>query len=120
MFYFVVATLVQATPVRVSEEYSAILVGLGVVGLLATILIYFIQQNIERRDRILRSTEAILREIKENKKALSGEVHERMTYIIGEQQGEIKEVNFTNAYLETDAYDSVLHSGFFIHFSVGT
>jgi hypothetical protein len=106
-------------PIVVKETLSPTLVALGVAAIIAAIVIYFVQQANEKRETIRRSTESILKEITDNKKAFS-KIHQRVGYVIGQHEGNQKEVNYLNAYLESEAYQSIIGSGFFTHFCIDT
>ena len=48
-------------------------------------------------------------------------MHEHIVYTTTVLKGsDVKEVNYTNAYLELDAYESGLHSGFITHLSTNS
>lgn len=111
----------EQRPLVVKEEYSPILVILGVAGIIAAIGLYFLDQKLEKRNNLLRSTETILKELKDNKYYLSSDRHEHIKYIIRDtKENKNNVVDYTNAYLEIDAYESVLTSGLLTHFSVST
>jgi len=116
----------EQRPLVVKEEYSPILVILGVAGVIAAIGLYFLEQKLEKRNNLLRSTETILKELQDNKYYLSSNHHEHIKYVIrdtveSKDNKNIQNViDYTNGYLEIDAYESVLSSGLLTHFSVST
>ncbi len=111
----------------VKDEYSFLLVILALLGVIVVIVGFFIQPKSEKRNSLIRSTAAILRELDENKKSLSNDFHEHIKYnpknYIDKSTNTATEqtfVSYTDAYLEIDAYESVLASGLFTHFSEDT
>ena len=92
-----------------------------VVGIAVPLVIYIIQQWSEKRGRISRSCDAIIKEIRQNKLVTTGTKYDRIKYRVYDQSHNlIAEVDYVNAFLETDAYQSVLNSGLFTHFCVDT
>lgn len=59
-------------------------------------------------------------EIDENKCVLSGNEYQRITYKTGRKTTEQPQVSYTNAYLDLDGYQSVVHSGSFTQFKAKT
>jgi hypothetical protein len=95
-----------------------------VIPVIAAIFLFWLQQRLERRDQMRRSSDAVLKEIEETRDALVSEQEKRIRYNIvklSESKNNIKgHVDYRNIYLNTDAYDSILHSGLFTNFSVET
>jgi hypothetical protein len=94
----------------------------SVVAIIVTIVVYMHEQTKLRKETIIRSCEAILREIEENVESLTGGEYERIVYSAGKESDSIEDqrVNYTNAYLDIDAYESILFSGSFTHFASAT
>jgi hypothetical protein len=84
------------------------------------VILYLHQQNKQRSESIRRSSEAIVQEMEATKRALNSEEYEKIQYKIQISDGGQGTVKYTNAYLDTEAYKSVLHSGFFTFFSANT
>jgi hypothetical protein len=103
---------------RISETavYQTIQIIVATVAIAVIIGVYWHQQSSSRKDSIRRACDTILKELEENQTALTTEKHKRITYTTS--KGE--KLNYTNAFFDTDAYDSVLHSGLFTHFSADT
>ncbi len=99
-----------------SSQYETIQIAIATAAIIATILLYWYQQSSSRKDAIRRACDTIIKELEENKTALTTDKHKRITYATSGGDN----VNYTNAYLDTDAYDSVLHSGLFTHFTAET
>lgn len=95
-----------------------------VVPIVAALFLLWIQQYLEKRDRLRRSCEAILREIEEMKDSLLSEQEKQIRYHIVDLSGAPnnlrRQVDYRNIYLNTDAFESVLYSGLFTQFSVET
>ena len=53
----------------------------------------------------------ILSELQENKESLISNFHSRINYTPSNQPDSLKQVNYINAYLELDAYESIINSG---------
>jgi hypothetical protein len=93
----------------------------AVAAIALTLVLYAHQQSKERKEAVKRSCGAILREIEENKKLLESKEYEKIEYNIQDQlTGPNNIVKYTNAYLDSEAYKSILHSGFFTFFDVYT
>ncbi len=109
----------------VKEEQTPTLVNLTVIAVIVAIaipiIIYVLQQWIDKRDRIRRSCHAVIRELSQNKIALTDNKYKHIKYKLDKlYEDKIKYINYTNVYLESDAYQSVLNSGLFTHFSIDT
>jgi hypothetical protein len=90
----------------------------AVVSILLTVVFYFHQQATSRKEAIKRSCGAIIKEIEENEKIVAGKEYEKIVYkTIDKLTGQHNIVKYTNAYLDSEAYKSVLFSGFFTYFS---
>lgn len=93
-----------------------------------TVYLYRHGESREKNDIMRRACEAILRELQENEEALTTKRHKRIEYPIGKQSAAPvnsarsyeEGVSYTNAYLNIDAFDSILHSGIFTHFGIET
>jgi hypothetical protein len=97
---------------------------LEVIGTIVSIAIaavfYFHQQAKQRQEAIQRSSGSILREIDENKKLLENQEYEKISYPIQDKSKNQNIVKYTNVYLDSEGYQSILHSGFFTYFSSNT
>lgn len=91
----------------------------AVVSIALTIIFYFHQQTKQRKEAIKRSCGSIIKEIDENKKLLESKEYEKIEYNLNSKLRPNK-IKYTNAYLDSEAYKSVLHSGFFTFFSTNT
>jgi hypothetical protein len=94
---------------------------IAVASILLTVIFYFHQQSTSKKEAIKRSCGAIIKEIEENKKILGSNEYEKISYKTNSQptiQNSI--IKYTNAYLDSEAYKSVLYSGFFTFFSAKT
>jgi hypothetical protein len=104
-----------------SEKYIGwwqVAVAVASIGL--TVYFYFHQQKKERKEAIKRSSEAILQEMEGTNRALNSEEYEKIEYRIQNGPKGQCEVKYTNVYLDNEAYESVLYSGFFTFFSANT
>jgi hypothetical protein len=116
----------EQKPLMVHDVFSPILIIIGTLGAAAVFAVYFLERSLEKRNNLDRSTNAILRELRENQNVLSGDFYEQIKYTIKNavKQDEHSSIqffiNYTNAYLEIDSYESVLYSGLFTHFSLIT
>lgn len=95
---------------------------LSVLAIIVTVGVYMHEQNKLRKETIIRSCDSILREIQENVESLTAAKYEKITYTASKDINSTEEqvVNYTNVYLDSDAYDSVRFSGSFTHFSSET
>lgn len=82
--------------------------------------IFLLEEQIRRGERIRRSRRTILREVRETKDSLLEE-EKRIRYYVDEPKLSPitirRRVDYRNAYVITDAFDSVLHSGLFTYFA---
>jgi hypothetical protein len=86
-------------------------IGAAILGVIIDMLSKSQENKKQQKDII----KAVLNELKENKKTLFGNVHERINYVISKTYGTTKQVGYVNAYLELDTYESVLRSGLIKH-----
>lgn len=103
-------------PPNNSQLLNYIYVYLSAVAIVAMILLYFYQRWSTRRD----SCHAIMSEIDENKYVLTSNYYQRITYKSGRNTSKQQQVRYTNAYLDLDGYQSVVHSGVFTQFKADT
>jgi len=89
---------------------------LSVLAVIVTIVVYMHEQSKIRKETLKRSCDALQREIKENKVTLTTGEYKNVNYALNDDQY----VNYTNAYLDKDAYESVLFSGSFSFFTAIT
>lgn len=107
-------------PLQVEERYSVPLVALTTLAIIASVALYYYQENRSKKEKIERSRRAILKEVLQNKKALTSNVHDHIAYTTKTRTNGQKIVEYTNAYLEADSYNSVLYSGLLTYFSIPT
>jgi hypothetical protein len=115
-----IINLVDAT-----NKFQTVISALAII---ISILIYMREQSRQRIETIKRSSEAILKEIDENEHVLRGGNYEKITYTVEDKlleqnktsDNQVVVVNYTNAYLDMDAYQSIVFSGSFTHFSAST
>ena len=100
--------------------YSQLEVIGTIVSIAVAAVFYFHQQAKQRKEAIQRSSEAILQEIKENKRLLENKEYEKINYTIQGKSNGQNIVKYTNVYLDIEGYQSILHSGFFTYFSSKT
>jgi hypothetical protein len=105
----------SSQPIRVEEVWTPYLVIIGIITIIATIAIVYFQEKKQTKNTIHLSQRTILREITENRKFLMENENKHITY--NTKKGS---VNYTNGYLEFEAYLSVLYSGYFTRFSPDT
>jgi hypothetical protein len=97
-------------------------VALAVAAIVISILVYRHKEVSDRNSILQRSYQTLLMELEENRPALeSGAKHQRITYLLppGGNYG-INEVNYTNAFLDIDGFESILYSGNITHFPTET
>jgi len=94
----------------------------GAIGV--SFFLYWRQQRNERNGILKRSQQTILRELKENEEAITKRyTHESYTITRVDKITKIVskiEINYTNAYLDSDAYASILNTGSFTHLPLET
>ena len=90
----------------------------SVITIAVSIGLYWHQQASNRKNIIKNACETISRELEENRTSL--ETRNHIKYTIDEGATEAQRVDYTNARLDTDAYESVLHSGLFTNFKKET
>jgi hypothetical protein len=105
---------------RVEDVYSGYIFGISFIAIIATLVFLYVQQVRERHDMIRRACLAILREMKENKETLTGTKFPHIMYNVNSASNNEERVNYTNAFLDLNAYESIVYSGYFTHFSVDT
>lgn len=93
--------------------FVAILGGVGI-----PILLYRRKEYQTKKDLLIRTSQSMLREIEHNELAITGQ--SGYTIIERNIDGNTTGIKFTNAFLDTDSYDSVISSGHFIQFQVET
>jgi hypothetical protein len=94
---------------------------LSVAAVIATVAVYWREQSKIRNETIKRSCDALLHEIEINQQTIVSDKYEHITYTLEKNPaGKQISVNFTNAFLDIDAYQSILFSGSFTHFTVDT
>jgi hypothetical protein len=86
---------------------------LAVAAIVISIYIYRHKEVSDRNNVLQRSYQTLLMELEENKPALEpGAKHQRVRYPLPSgNEDDIKEVSYTNAFLDVDAYESILYSG---------
>jgi hypothetical protein len=107
--------------VPVEDKWSFYILILGLITILvtaSTVATDMVLKSQEWKNERNDTINVILNELQENKKALLSNVHSRINYVIEDSQLNIKEINYINAYLELDAYESVLHSGLIKHLPI--
>jgi hypothetical protein len=110
--------------------YALLQTVIGVLGVIAgvgiALYVYWREQKETKLDTISRSCQAILWELADNKKALSRDEHQKISYHIGKPADEKAEHNYethvlyTNAYLYDEAYRTLINSGSFSYFEPDT
>jgi len=107
-------------PEVVSDPEVALLsrdaIYIAIAAIAVAMFLYYYQRWRERTD----SCHAIMREIDENKDVLTSSDYRRITYKTRHNTIEISHIRYTNAYLDLDGYQSVVHSGFFTQFEADT
>jgi hypothetical protein len=103
---------------------------IGAVGVVAgagiALYLYWREQKETKLDTISRSCQTILWELADNKKALTGDKHQKISYHIAKSADENAEhknetlVLYTNAYLHDEAYRTLINSGSFSYFDPDT
>lgn len=110
-----------ATVFAIEQTIIALFVGVGII--VATISIYWHQQSSDKKNTTRHATDGLLRELKEIKYTMLSESSRTHHPTEETKTGAIKiqkDVNYTNTYMATDAYDSVLFSGLLTHFTEET
>lgn len=109
--------------IKVEEKWSFYLFILALITTVAAVIGIFavklFDTNRQRR-QTYEALSSILRELKENKKALTGTVHEHIVYYTEGNFEDRIQVSYTNAYLELESYESVHHSGLIAHTEIDT
>jgi hypothetical protein len=115
----------EGSSAYMSDIRDTILSVLGIgVPIIGAMFLFWFDMHRTRQDTLRRSCGTVIRELRETKDALLGEQHQRIRYHVEDKtQHPVKtqnKVDYTNAILGSDAYDSVIHSGLFTHFSEET
>lgn len=113
----VTTDLLQQQDTSINLFQSWLQVALAVAAIVISIFIYRHKEVSDRNNLLQRSYKTLLMELEENKPALEPDAkHQRVKYPLpSSKEGDIKEVNYTNAYLDVDAYESILYSGNITH-----
>ena len=99
---------------------------LGVIAIISSIGVYWHEQSKSRRETIIRSCKAVLMEIQENKNLVAQQAN-KIEY--PNNRDNLNNLNnntvpqkiiYTNAYLDTAAFDSLTNAGSFTHLSSKT
>lgn len=110
----------SVSPTQFSENWNTFLVVMpGFLGVIVPLAIYILKQNKERKDLLIRATTSVSREIAGNEAALRGD-KEYQVIKYDTTGKEPQHVRYTNAFLDDDAYNSVVASGQFNHLLVDT
>ncbi len=112
-----VTNINSQSTVPVEDKWSRYLLIFTALTVAVTVITFLILYGRDKHKDSLESMiarELILNELLENKKALLTDVHERIKYATSDANN-IREVNFINAYLEVDAYQSIINSGYLKH-----
>jgi hypothetical protein len=99
------------------NDYNGIL---SVIAILVGIIIFFYQQHSDKKqkekelhDMIRQFCQTILNDIKEIRKHITVAGHTKVNW-------EPKKIEYTQVFISTNVYQSVLHSGVFTHFETDT
>ena len=90
-----------------------IAMSLTAISIVATISLYWYKEKKDQKQAIERSKRAIKKEIEENKIGLQDEKF-LISYLKKYQNKNDLHVNFSNYYFDTTAFDSIVHSGYFV------
>ena len=84
---------------------------LAILGVIITIVLYWHTQRSDLNDRLLRAYKTILSEVKNHIKSFSTRPHVTRGLLKPDKSGRIIRIDFVNAYFNTDAFASLVHSG---------
>lgn len=86
---------------------------LAAISIIATIALYWYKDKKDQKQVIERSKRSIKKEIEENKIGLQNEAF-LVSYVKKYKTKDDFHVNFSNYYFDTTAFDSIVHSGYFV------
>jgi hypothetical protein len=93
---------------------------ISIISLSVSIIFYLYNQSSQRISAIRRASDALIQEIEENKNILDSKRFKKIEYPISTGNAAPKLIRYTNAYLDLEAYSSIVNSGTFTFFSAKT
>jgi hypothetical protein len=122
-FFWFLQVTIQNTFFPVEDKWSFYILILTLVTIIVTASAITADSYYKNRRHVQEARDIIRlisNELKENKKTLVGSVHHRIMYTTETTKDNKKTINYVNAYLESDAYESILHSGLIKYLPIGT